>query len=175
MHTAKLICAEIFSDSYVFNSAFDMGYQNNSVPHSLLTLVTMLLVDQCFKLVLSVSYVRVLSLSTKIANTACEQHSSNNLVCPSALRGGLFSVAAVDNIDHNLSSSTAVSAFYATAVSVIQFPSIDNVGIDRSVHHSLTAVPMMCRQLSCQWHILMCLHAFFPRANQKYEQLMGYQ
>ena len=83
------------------------------------------LVDQCFKLGLSISYDRVLSLSTKLANTACEQYNSENLVCPSALRGGLFSVAAVDKIDHNLSSSTAASAFHGTAVSIIQFPSVD--------------------------------------------------
>jgi len=69
------------------------------------------LVDQCFKLGLSISYDRVLSLSTKLATTAFEQYYTENLVCPSHLCGGLFSVAAVDNIDHNLSSSTAASAF----------------------------------------------------------------
>ena len=50
---------------------------------------------------------------------------------------GLFSVAAVDNIDHSLSTSTAASAFHETAASITQFPSVDNVGIDRSVHQSL--------------------------------------
>ena len=97
------------------------------------------LVNQCFKLGLSISYDRVLSLSTKLASTACELYNTDNLVCPSVLRGGIFSVAAVDNIDHNLSSSTAASAFHGTAVSVIQFPSTENVGIDRSVHQSLVS------------------------------------
>jgi hypothetical protein len=50
-------------------------------------------------------------------------------VCPSALCGGLFSVAAVGNFDHDPSSPTAVSAFRGTAVSVIQFPSVDNVAL----------------------------------------------
>jgi len=35
----------------------------------------------------------VLSLSTKLATTACEQYNTDNLVCPSNLRGDLFSVA----------------------------------------------------------------------------------
>ena len=69
------------------------------------------LVDKCHKLGLSVSYDHVLQISTKVANSVCAQYRSDDLVCPLGLRRGLFTVAAADNIDHNLSSSTAQSFF----------------------------------------------------------------
>jgi len=50
-----------------------------------------------------------------------------------------FSIAAVDNIDHNVSSNTAVSSFHGTAMSVIQFPTVDNAGVHRSLHQSIFA------------------------------------
>ena len=61
------------------------------------------LVNQCFTLGLLISYDHVLNLSTNLASTACELYNTDNLGCPSVLHGGIFSVAAVDNIDHNLS------------------------------------------------------------------------
>ena len=45
-------------------------------------------------------------------------------MCPPVLRKGLFTVAAGDNIDHNLSSSTAKS-------SLMEFPTYDHPGIER--------------------------------------------
>lgn len=62
------------------------------------------------------------------------QYSSDNLVCPPDLCGGLFLVAAIDNIDRNLSSSTAAASFHGTAISIVQFPTVDNAGVDRSLH-----------------------------------------
>ena len=50
---------------------------------------------------------------------------------PPVLRKGLFTVAAGDNIDHNLSSSTAKSSFHGTAISLMQFPTDDHPGIER--------------------------------------------
>ncbi len=35
---------------------------------------------------------------------------------------GLFTVGALDNIDHNQSSTTAVSSFHGTGISLFQFP-----------------------------------------------------
>ena len=96
-------------------------------------------VDKCYKLGLSVSYQRVMQLSNKMTNTVCANYRSQDLVCPPALRGGLFSVAAVDNIDHNVSSNTAVSSFHGTAMSVIQFPTVDNAGVHQSLHQSISA------------------------------------
>ena len=46
---------------------------------------------------------------------------------------GLFTVAAGDNIDHNLSSSTVNSLFHGTAIPLMQFPTDDHPGIERAL------------------------------------------
>ena len=47
------------------------------------------------------------------------------------LRKGIFVAGALDNIDHNPSSTTAQSSFHGTGISIIQFPTKDNIGICR--------------------------------------------
>ena len=79
------------------------------------------IIDKCFKLGFSISYDRVLTILNKLANSACEQYNSENVVCPLVHQRGLFTVAAADNIDYNLSSSTAQSSFHGTAISLMQF------------------------------------------------------
>ena len=44
------------------------------------------------------------------------------------LRLGLFSTAAVDNIDHNPSSTTAKDSFHGTGISLFQHSSAANPG-----------------------------------------------
>ncbi|VDI47352.1 Hypothetical predicted protein, partial [Mytilus galloprovincialis] len=44
---------------------------------------------------------------------------------------GLFTTAAVDNIDHNPSSTTAKTSFHGTGISIFQHPSDDISGIER--------------------------------------------
>lgn len=51
--------------------------------------------------------------------------------CPSILRKGIFTTSAVDNIDHNPSSTTAKSSFHGTGISIFQHPSTDNGGEER--------------------------------------------
>ena len=65
------------------------------------------LMEDFFKLGLSVSYDRVLSISTGIGNTICREFQEENLACPAKLRKGIFTTSAADNIDHNPSSNTA--------------------------------------------------------------------
>ena len=77
------------------------------------------LVDKCFKLGLSISYDRVNQIITKLGNSVCAQYNSEQLVCPPVLRGNLFTVATVDNIDHNPSSDTAKASFHGSAISMI--------------------------------------------------------
>jgi hypothetical protein len=91
------------------------------------------LIDKCFNLGLCISYDRVLKLSNKVSNTVCTYFNAEQTVCPPGLRSGLFTVAAGDNIDHNLSSTTAQSSFHGTAVSLMQFPAVDNLGTDRGI------------------------------------------
>ena len=84
------------------------------------------LVDKCCKLGLSIYYNRVLQLSNKIANSVCNQYRAENLVCPPVLCKDLFTGAAADNIDYNLSSVTVQSSFHGTAVSLTQFSSSES-------------------------------------------------
>ncbi len=54
-------------------------------------------------------------------------------MCPPRLRSGLFTTGAVDNVDHNPSSTTAKDSFHGTGVSLVQHPSHTNGGIDRGI------------------------------------------
>ena len=56
---------------------------------------------------------------------------SEGLVCPPVLKKGLFTTAAVDNIDHNPSSTTAKTSFHGTGISIFQHPSDAISGIER--------------------------------------------
>ena len=89
------------------------------------------LVDTLFSLGLSISYDRVLEISTAMNNRVCELYMSDNVVCPPNLREGLFCTAAVDNIDHNPSSTTSTDSFHGTGISLFQYPTIDEQGHDR--------------------------------------------
>ena len=53
------------------------------------------LIDTLFDLGLSISYDRVMELSTAMANHVCEQYHCNKVVCPLNLLRGLFTTAAL--------------------------------------------------------------------------------
>jgi hypothetical protein len=95
------------------------------------------LVETLFDLGLSISYDRVMEISTAMGNRVCEQYHRDQVVCPPNLRGGLFTTAAIDNIDHNPSSTTATDSFHGTGISLFQHPSPQNDGTDRREHHIL--------------------------------------
>ena len=63
------------------------------------------LIDNLCRVGMSISYHRVLWLSTDMGNT---------------VRGNLFTTAAVDNIDRNPSSTTAKHLFHGTSISLLQ-------------------------------------------------------
>ncbi len=64
------------------------------------------LVDKLFHLGLSISYVRVLHLSAEMGNSVCQRFYMEQVVCPPTLRSNVHTSAAVDNIDHNPSSTS---------------------------------------------------------------------
>jgi hypothetical protein len=43
----------------------------------------------------------------------------------------VFTVGAVDNLDHNPTARNAMDSFHGTAISVLQFPTQDKPGTDR--------------------------------------------
>lgn len=74
------------------------------------------LIDKFFKLGLSVSYNRILSISADITNSLGRQYQNNGFVCPSSLRESLVTLAAVDNIDYNPSTTSVKSSFHGTGI-----------------------------------------------------------
>ena len=95
------------------------------------------LIDNMFNLGLSISYDRVLALSTSLGNAVCELYTQDGVVCPPNLRPGLFTVAAADNVDHNPSSSTAEVRFHGTGISLYQYPATEKEGKVRQRHELL--------------------------------------
>ena len=91
------------------------------------------LIDNMAHMGLSISYDRVLQLSTWMGNKVCQQFHHEQVVCPPKLRGNVFTTAAVDNIDHNLSSTTAKESFHGTAVSLFQHPSFAGEGLSPDI------------------------------------------
>ena len=79
----------------------------------------------------SISYDRVLDIEERIATAVCEQCEEDGVVSPACLKKGLFTVGAIDNLDYNPSSTTSQSSFHGTGISLFQFPTKDNPGIDR--------------------------------------------
>ena len=89
------------------------------------------LIQQLYQIGVCVSYDRVLELEDWIASSVCERFEEDGVVTPACLRKGLFTVGALDNLDHNPSSTTVVDAFHGTGVSLFQFPTKANPGEDR--------------------------------------------
>ena len=88
------------------------------------------LVDKLFSLGLSISYDRVLRLSAQMGNSVCQLYRIEQVVCPPTLRSNVFTTAAVDNIDHNPSATTAKNSFHGTGISLVQHPTCAEEGVD---------------------------------------------
>ena len=64
-----------------------------------------------------------------------ERFTEEGVACPSVLRKGLFTTAALDNIDHNPSSTTAKLSFHGTEISLFQHPTDSERGEQRELLH----------------------------------------
>ena len=89
------------------------------------------LIDVFFEKGLSVSYDRVLQLSTDEANRVIDMYEREGIVRPSTLRDNLFTTGNLDNIDHNPSSTSSLDSFHGTAISITQHITNDNPGVVR--------------------------------------------
>ena len=108
------------------------------------------LVDSMFTLGLIVSYSRVLEISTELASKACGQFQRDGVVCPMKLRSGLFTTAAVNDLDHNPSSTSATDAFHGTAISLFSIPLILLLEMKEHVQMQSLSQARSCRSLTCQ-------------------------
>ena len=65
------------------------------------------------------------------AISAAQQYESEGVDCPLILRKNHFTTAAVDNLDHNLSSTISHGAFHGTGISLFQNMETESDGIMR--------------------------------------------
>ena len=91
------------------------------------------LIDIFHRLGICISYRRVMDFTKETAHALCKYFESEGVVCPSDLRKHLFTIAALDNIDHNPSSNTALDSYHGTAISLHQFRLHENEGVARSL------------------------------------------
>lgn len=68
-----------------------------------------------------------------MGNKVCARYESEGVVCPPKLNMKVFTMATVDNIDHNPNSTTAQRAFHGTGISLFQDPSENITGEERDV------------------------------------------
>lgn len=89
------------------------------------------LVEKLHEHGIGISYDRVLEISAQLGDATVSQYVEDGIVCPSALRKGLFTTSAMDNIDHNPTATTATTSFHGTSISVFQHPTKENKGEER--------------------------------------------
>ena len=81
---------------------------------------------------LGVSYKKVLTIEVNFAQAIADKTRANaDIVCPTNLCQNIFTVAALDNLDHNPTSRTASSSFHGTWISIFQFPTSENTGLNQ--------------------------------------------
>ena len=64
------------------------------------------------------SYDRLMEIKDWLATAVSKRFKEDGCVSLACLKKGLFSVEALDNLDHNPSSTTATSSFHGTGISV---------------------------------------------------------
>ena len=96
----------------------------------------------------------MLELEDWIASSVCEQFEEDGVVTPACLRKGVFTIVALDNLDHNPSSTTAVDAFHGTGISLFQFPTKAFPGENR--------LPVTIPPLQTSQHSLPDIYGLIP-------------
>ena len=69
-----------------------------------------------------------MELEDRLAAAVCARFDEDDVVSPSNLRKNIFTIGALDNLDHNPSSTTSHSSFHGTAISIFQIPTKINRG-----------------------------------------------
>ena len=106
------------------------------------------LVEALHNLGISISYDRVLAISTDLGNEVSRRYTEESAVCPSNLRLDLFARAAVDNIDHKPTSTTAQDSFHGTGISLFQHHTAENPGTTRApidISHAVSSSKSVCQ------------------------------
>ena len=94
------------------------------------------LIEKFHDLGISISYQRVMDLSTEMGNKVLNHYEEQNLVCLPSLKLNLFTTSALDNIDHNPSSTTLKDSFHGTGISLFQHQDHKDDGLDQAISES---------------------------------------
>ena len=78
------------------------------------------LVNKLSRLGLCISYDTVCDMKESIASYLCKEYEERKLVQPASMKDGLFTTAAIDNIDHNVMATSAQQHFHGTNISLFQ-------------------------------------------------------
>ena len=92
------------------------------------------LVDVMHKLGLCIYNYRVMDISTDLANSVTAYFEKEGVLCPPKPRKDVFTTSAIDNIDHNPSSTTTSDPFHGTAISLVQHPTATIKGTERGTN-----------------------------------------
>ena len=121
------------------------------------------LITELYQLGLSVSYDRLMEIEDWLATAVAKRFEEDGCVSPVCLKKGFISVGALDNLDHNPSSTTGTSSFQGTGISVFSF--LQRVILVRDVSQSQyfllvqTSIQFLtARQLSHQLNLRQQLH-----------------
>ena len=88
------------------------------------------IIDHFFSIGICISYDRILELTQNVYENLRESYQQYNCFFPNVLKKGLFTVMMKDNIDMNARSTFVKSHYHGTSLSVVQFPTIENPGIN---------------------------------------------
>ena len=91
------------------------------------------LIEKLHNLGISISYKLVMKLATTLGNNLLTHYNTVKIVCSPTLKSNVFTTAALDNKDHNPSSTTAEGSFHGTGISLFQHPTMKNPGVERDI------------------------------------------
>ena len=78
------------------------------------------MVNKFSSLGLCISSNRVDEIQSAITQNVCQQYHLKEPICPDSLVENLFTTTAIDNIDHDETSSTSSSHFHGMSISMFQ-------------------------------------------------------
>ncbi len=84
------------------------------------------IIDMLHEQGICISYKRLRTLSTDLANSAIAHFKHVGVVVPRQAIHRVFTTFAFDNIDHNPGATTSRSSFHGTCISLLQFPDHDS-------------------------------------------------
>ncbi|CAE1172272.1 unnamed protein product [Acanthosepion pharaonis] len=128
---ADILRKEMLQHKIKFSSELKDGFGEEAIPPALLQFVCSIEHGVDIKSNLTHGIAKVLEIPGKLGETVIKQYVEEDVMCPPVLRKGLFTTAAVDNIDHNPMATTASTSFHGTSISMFHEPSKKNRGEQR--------------------------------------------